>query len=342
VNSPSSSPHRSTTITLTVALVLVALMTPAFVYLAMAERAADAGTVDDPAKLMAFTVWMACVAVFLAVGIILLLRPLFIKAMRPRYREGKPVGSREALWQQLTSAPPAFDLAQAQEWLAEMRPLVEEIAGRQFRREPKLELVEWQQLGQVLANEKVVPLQTSGGGGLTDRLMELAALPSTLSLTPFIIGKYGVASQTVYLLPRNTAAVMELAKLGPEDVEPIVKLTICHELVHALQDDHLNLSECLRDAQSSGDPMSPFNVVMEGHAMLLQAQAAERLDLRTPQAALEGLLLGKEEDEAVEGTRMSQVYRLGMNYMDREFAAGGCERLWERLESPPNDLGETV
>jgi hypothetical protein len=162
-----------------------------------------------------------------------------------------------------------------------------------------------------------------------------------MPFTPFIIGKYGTSSRTVYLLPRNTAAVIELAKLGPSEVEATVKLTICHELVHALQDDHLNLAECLRDAQTSGDPLSPFNVVMEGHAMLMQAQAAERLDLRTPQAALQALLLGNP-DESTEGTRMSQVYRLGLEYMTQEFAEGGCERLWQRLDSPPDDFGARV
>jgi hypothetical protein len=341
VNPQPSSPHRSTTLTLTVSLVLVGLMTPIFIYLALADRAAN-HAVDDPAKLMAFTVWSACVAVFLIIGLILLLRPLFMKGMRPRVCAEKKTNKREALWQQLTSAPPAFSLDQARTWLGEMRPLVEALTGRKFRRDPQLELVEWQQLGKVLANEKMLPLQTGGGsGGLAGRLLELAALPSTLPLTPFIIGKYGTASRTVYLLPRNTAAVMKLAKLGPEDVEAIVKLTICHELVHALQDDHLDLSECLRDAQTSGDPMAPFNVVMEGHAMLIQAQVAEHLGLRTPQAALEGLLLGKEE-EAVEGTRMSQVYRLGLDYMGREFVEGGCDRLWERLHEPPNIIEEVA
>lgn len=339
MNPQPSSPHRSTTLTLTVALVLMGVLTPVFIYLALADRAANQA-VDDPAKLMTFTVWSACVAVFLIIGLILLLRPLFIEGMRPRTRTEMPESKREALWQRLTSAPPAFDLDQAKAWLAEMRPLVEELTGRSFRRDPQLELVEWQQLGKVLANEKMLPLQTRGGG-LADRLLELAALPSTLPLTPFIIGKYGIASRTVYLLPRNTAAVIELAKLGPKDVEAIVKLTICHELAHALQDDHLDLAECLRDAQASGEPLAPFNVVMEGHAMLIQAQAAERLELRTPQAALESLLLGKD-DEPVEETRMSQVYCLGLDYMRREFEEGGSDRLWERLQEPPNIIEEVA
>ena len=330
MSADTSNPHRSTTFTLTVAMVLVAILTPIFVYLALVDRAREAGVVEDPAKLMAFTAWSACIALILIVGLIMLLRPLFIKqrCRRPQ-RRGCVRGE---LWQHLSTAPPAFDMTQAQAWLKEMIPLVEGNTGRTFRKAPRLELVDWQELGKVLANERTLPLQTRGGS-LADQLLELTALPTTLPLTPFIIGKYGIASRTVYLLPRNTAAVMDLAKLGPEHLEAIVKLTICHELVHALQDDHLNLSECLRDAQASGDPMSPFNVLMEGHAMLVQAHIAKQLDLRTPQAALESLLLGKEE-EGVEGTRMSAVYRAGLDLMGKEFAAGGAQRLWARLESP--------
>lgn len=338
MNSQPPSPHRSTTLTLTVALGLVAIMTPIFAYLALVDRARDSSMVADPAKLMAFTVWSACIAVFLIVGLILLLRPLFIKSRCRRSSARPPASARSELWDQLTKATPAFDLVQARSWLSEMVPLVEDLAGRPFRRQPKLELVEWQQLGQVLASEKTLPLQTRGGGGLAGRLLELTVLPSTLPLTPFIIGKYGTASGTIYLLPRNTAAVMKLAKLGSDQVEAIVKLTICHELVHALQDDHLDLGESLRDAQASGDPLSPFNVVMEGHAMLVQALAAERLHLRRPQAALKSLLLG-EEEEAVEGTRMSEVYRLGLDYMQSEYETGGSERLWQCLQEPPEDFG---
>ncbi len=113
--------------------------------------------------------------------------------------------------------------------MADILPFVEKVAGARLKKLPELKLVDWREVGRVLARDLLLP--HAGGEGrskrapLADQFMELTAMQTTLPLAPFVIGKYAVSSSTLYLLPRNMSATMELVGLDHSAAEPVAKLT---------------------------------------------------------------------------------------------------------------------
>jgi hypothetical protein len=232
---------------------------------------------------------------------------------------------------------PAFTRLQADAWLEEMIPVVEDVAGRQFSEPPSLELAEWQEIAAALNADMqlcgIAPEREAGKDPLVDSLFELAAVQSMISVTPYILGKYGVAAKSVFLLPRNVSGVLERTGLEESSIAPIVKLTIAHELLHMLQDQEVDLAATLRRCS---DPASleAFNIVMEGHAMVIQELIGRKIDAQVESAELNRLLLGRQYPSSdSKQPRMSSVYRSGLKLMTRYYQDGGAAKMWDVLVS---------
>ena len=133
----------------------------------------------------------------------------------------------------------------------------------------------------------------------------------------------------------------------------LARLTLLHELVHALQDQWLNLGE-LYEAEHSSDDEGVLRSIAEGDAMLsmvLHDAASRGQDLR--EAALErarrpvdlnGLRGDPSGEDALSGApailRVTLVapYLLGLRVVARAYHAGGWDAVNALFTTPPGSM----
>jgi hypothetical protein len=148
--------------------------------------------------------------------------------------------------------------------VAEYVPMIEKALGRKFKTAPKLEERTRDQVRQFLIEhlEDSIPQRELAGQTATFRVLGL--IPDTLDLKKFfvpllteqIIGFYDPRTKVLYVV-----------KGAPSDY---VGFTIMHELVHALQDQYVNL-DSLENETSDSDRQSAVQAVIEGQATYEQA-----------------------------------------------------------------------
>ncbi len=148
--------------------------------------------------------------------------------------------------------------------VAEYVPMIEKSVGRKFKTMPKLEVRTKDQVRAFLLKhlEDSIPQRELAGQEATFRVLGL--IPDTLSLkklfvpllTEQIIGYYDPHTKVLYIVHG-----------APADY---VGFTIMHELVHALQDQYVNL-DSIENQTNDSDRQSAAQAVIEGQATYEQA-----------------------------------------------------------------------
>lgn len=148
--------------------------------------------------------------------------------------------------------------------LAEYIPQVEKALGRKFKTPPKLEIRTKDQVREFLLRHLRDSIPQRELAGQTAAFKVLGLIPDTLDLQKFfvqlyteqIIGYYDPATKVLYVVdgvPKDYAG-----------------LTIMHELVHALQDQYINLDSIQKLVHDS-DRQTALQTVIEGQATLESA-----------------------------------------------------------------------
>jgi hypothetical protein len=138
-------------------------------------------------------------------------------------------------------------------------PQIERAMGVKFKHPPKLEVRSRQQVREFLLQRLQEPEVQTAIGGQEATYKLLGLLPDTLKLSDFfvkvlteqIIGYYDPKTKVLYVVDG-----------APEDY---VGLTIMHELVHALQDQYVNL-DSLQRISGDDDRQAAIQAVIEGQA----------------------------------------------------------------------------
>jgi len=144
-------------------------------------------------------------------------------------------------------------------------PLIEESTGLKFKTPPKLEVRSKEQVRTFLLTKfnEATPAEQLGGEELAYKLFGL--IPDSLSLRPFllellteqIVGYYDPETKVLY--------VVEGA------AEDMAGMVVSHELIHALQDQYVNL-DSIQKAVGNSDRQAAAQAVMEGHATYHQVK----------------------------------------------------------------------
>ncbi|MEM1295414.1 MAG: hypothetical protein AAGH89_08610 [Verrucomicrobiota bacterium] len=255
----------------------------------------------------------------------------------------KMEGMLSFLDEKLAGREPSFSEAEIQAHAEKLVPLVEELNQRQFNSPPKVKSVGNFQMIQIMARD-LAPQFERQLPETPQPLIYLRAYLSAGLIAPSLLGKYGVEDHTVYLLPQNVSAVMEMAEIDPELEEQILQIVIGHELTHGLQDQEIGLSRTL-ESVGSPDGMQAFNSTIEGHAVLMQNALAERLGYQEAATAASTLLMAPEmeNDEwlydrvaMASAVQWEQTYLGGERFMEHHLEEGGMEKVWEILATPPD------
>lgn len=157
---------------------------------------------------------------------------------------------------------PAGDSPYASE-LAAAVPRIEKESGLTFKRPPRVEVRSREQVRSYLVKkfDESMPQQELAGEEAAFKLLGL--VPDSMNLRNFliavlteqVIGYYDPATKALYVVQ------------GAD--EKTVGITLTHELVHALQDQYIDL-DSLSKASSDNDRMSAEQAVIEGEAQFLQ------------------------------------------------------------------------
>ena len=149
--------------------------------------------------------------------------------------------------------------------VAEAVPQIERATGLKFKTPPKIDVRTRAQVREFLVQKfnESTPAEQLRGEEMAYKLFGL--LPDTLDLRRFllellteqIVGYYDPATKTLYVVEG-----------APDD---LVGITITHELVHALQDQYVNL-DSIQKATGNSDRQAAAQAVLEGQATYEQME----------------------------------------------------------------------
>ncbi len=238
-------------------------------------------------------------------------------------------------------AEPAFKDEQVEQWVREIRPLVEEVCERQFRNDPIVKTADRAALRESLKKDFKAQgrvLQSIMGQNVDSVLVAQADL-----LAAALLGKYGFVDKTLYVAPRNMFPLFEFTGVDHELAEPIAKLVIAHELTHAMQDQYTDLSKSIENCRDI-EEMQAFNATIEGHAVMIQEMVGKKLQLDEATLELSRLLSAGAVNSGHVTTdvvmnmiqnQYTQTYIGGRDFMQYQFQHGGMNHVWEVMASPP-------
>jgi hypothetical protein len=162
--------------------------------------------------------------------------------------------------------------------VAEAIPQIENATGLKFRTQPKLETRSRAQVREFLVRkfDEATPAEQLKTEEMAYKLFGL--IPDTLDLRKFLLE---LLTEQIVGYYDPSAKVLYVVEGAPDDLTGI---TITHELVHALQDQYVNL-DSIQKAKGNSDRQAAAQAVMEGQATYEQMQimlGGENLATRLP------------------------------------------------------------
>ena len=165
--------------------------------------------------------------------------------------------------------------------VAEAIPRIEQATGLKFKTPPRLEVRTREQVRDFLLKkfDEATPASQLAGEEKAYKLLGL--IPDTMNLRAFflrvlteqVVGYYDPSAKTLYVVS------------GAD--EQVVGITITHELVHALQDQYVNL-DSLQKSSDDNDRLAAAQALVEGEAQFEQISimlgGPEQIDARLPGA----------------------------------------------------------
>ena len=157
---------------------------------------------------------------------------------------------------------PAGDGPYASE-VADAVPRIEKATGMKFKKPPRVELRSKEQVRDFLVKQFDQSQPAAELKGEESAYKLLGMIPDTLDLRKFllavlteqVVGYYDPSTKVLYVVQ------------GADD--KLASITITHELVHALQDQYVNL-DSIQHATTDNDRLSAAQAVIEGQAQYEQ------------------------------------------------------------------------
>ena len=150
--------------------------------------------------------------------------------------------------------------------VAERIPLVEKAVGLEFKTPPRFAVRSREQVREFVTEqfEDTTFLRDLDGQSQAYKLFGL--LPDSLEVKPFLLDLLTEQIAGYYDPTTDTLFIVE----GERD-DPTTNITITHELVHALQDQYLDL-DSIQNVRGDNDRQVAAAAVIEGHATYEQME----------------------------------------------------------------------
>ncbi|MBN2798195.1 MAG: hypothetical protein JXX28_03545 [Deltaproteobacteria bacterium] len=217
--------------------------------------------------------------------------------------------------------------------VAELAPLVGEVAGRPFDAVPFAGIGTPDTLARFVASDSRAIL-TGLYPTLSDEAVRQLSRTHPLEVSG-LVGKYAPRAHGVYVSEEALDAVVASGGVSQGERGSYLRLVVAHELVHALQDQQVELDHAFRTCEDF-EALQSLRTATEGQAMWVEERVAARLGLTELywRAAAqqgwgpEGLLVAPAWD-------LWAVYGQGRTWMDWLYQDGGTEAQWAVIASPP-------
>jgi hypothetical protein len=149
--------------------------------------------------------------------------------------------------------------------VAEAIPGIERSVGLKFKTQPKLETRSKEQVRQFVLQEIDSPKAQAELAGTEVAYKLLGMIPDTLQLKPLfvnllseqIVGYYDPKTKVLYVVGGSA--------------KDVAQVTVTHELVHALQDQYVNL-DSVQNMGGDNDRQVAAQAIFEGQAVYVQLQ----------------------------------------------------------------------
>ena len=237
-------------------------------------------------------------------------------------------------------APPDTTLARLAE---EVVPRVEAAAGLDFVRPPRLARSSRQALASFLASELEEQLPADEAEAVTAAYARLGLVPDTLDLRALMRSLYMEQIVGYYDPAADTLFVRE--DVGRAKLRPV----LVHELVHALQDQHMDLDSLTRARRGRNDAATAARAGLEGHATFvmmeeeLRRRTGSEMDL-TALPDVSALLAGVDLSRLAGAPALSGAPRLVRESLIFPYIGGlsFVQAWWRARPGRPAPLGEDV
>ena len=143
--------------------------------------------------------------------------------------------------------------------VADAVPKIERTMGLSFKTPPQLEARSREQVREFLERRFNEETPTRELAGAERAYKRFGMIPDTMQLRPFLLDL--LTEQVVGYYDPSTK-VLYVVEDAPED---LVGMTVTHELVHALQDQYINL-DSIQNLEGNNDRQSALQAVIEGQA----------------------------------------------------------------------------
>ncbi|HXG43514.1 MAG TPA: hypothetical protein VNJ71_02030 [Gemmatimonadales bacterium] len=163
---------------------------------------------------------------------------------------GRPPGSEEQVVRRLVDS---------------LQPAVERAAGLRFTTPPRAEVRSRDQVRAYLVHKLDQELPPAKARGLQAAYRLLGLLPDSIELRPLLLDLF--TEQIVGYYEPDSTTLFVVAHANRE----VLRLTVAHELVHALQHQYLPLDSILEQG-GDNDRLSAAQAVLEGQATLVGLQ----------------------------------------------------------------------
>ncbi|MEN6521058.1 MAG: hypothetical protein ABFD46_07910 [Armatimonadota bacterium] len=248
--------------------------------------------------------------------------------------------------------------AHAEAWVKELVPLVENVAGRKFKKVPECKVLTTDELIKLGAEQSLVDNKDWVQRGNESNARRLAEKRAELQFKESI-AVYHYSIDKIFIVPNQVDKRMQSAKIAGSDKEKYIRAILAHELAHALCDQYGLLEKsCFNDIKPMvadnasltyanlrraippiPDEVMATNAAFEGFAQFIEDSVAKRLGLEEVQQRYKNYVMASGPTGADVGAVNTAIYKL-IYYSGRDFIAWhyknrGSAFVWRILANPP-------
>jgi len=221
-------------------------------------------------------------------------------------------------------------IGRAQEFLADVAPLVERACGATFQSPPRVVALTASSAAAVFAEDMRPEFDRRYAhlpASQRENLLKLAASTSVRSC----LARYSFDTKHIIVVREGFDMQCASLKVDGERAEHLLRVSLAHECVHALDDARFDLAKLYRGA-ADDEALRAVAMVAEGRAVHFGRVAAAATG--APQDLVD-LLPGGPSPRTEREWHANLTYRLGARFVEALVSRGGAALADRAMASPP-------
>lgn len=241
-------------------------------------------------------------------------------------------------------------------WGEHVKPMIEKHAGRAFSADVEIKAVSKDELANILCTSVQEDLRREKPGQ-DETVLYVRAMDASYKIARRTLGMYNRTHKKVYVVAENLRTLCAPVAENKVLSGKILKLAVAHEMVHALQDQHVD-TKAVYEGVHDHQAHLGVQCVIEGQAVVVTDAIAAELSMQDAGGQLWALVTSQDDAASSSGTgtisrnpadvlrqepAMSEsalVYRKGQALVRRVMSERGVEGVWELLAKPPRTIDE--